>query len=150
MKFCFVYEEKLGWMLELKPDDFLAMIDYMQNNDSMIAYLNELQDLFKKMKIFFKYSKSNLKLVFPLAKTYKEHIMDDMPNNLMKYVVYCEEPIDNKNKFSNCKDCNPCKRAIAIGLNERIKHLNTPIKSHKNFLAKKIVKNKKYIKKQDT
>jgi len=83
-------------------------IGYVQNDDA-ISYLKDFKKIWKSYKSI---NSSLPKLKFPLYKTSKEYIIENLPIDLFEEVFSCEQPIINKKEktFIDCGCCVPCKK----------------------------------------
>lgn len=86
-------------------------IGYVMNDDA-ISYLDDLKKIYKSFQII---SHTKLpKLIFPLIKTPKEQILNELPYNYQKLTISCEDPKlalgSDGVEFFNCGYCAACKR----------------------------------------
>jgi 7-cyano-7-deazaguanine synthase in queuosine biosynthesis len=91
-------------MLHQKDIDEVLM-GYVMNDDT-ISYLDDIKHLFDSIKPF---TGSKAKLKFPLMKTPKSKIWDEMPDELKSLIYFCESYDDEE---IHCGECTCCKRFI--------------------------------------
>jgi len=83
-------------------------------NDDIISYIDDIQKLYYSYKPFV----NNIKpLRFPLLKSCKNDIFEELPLEYKKLIVSCEDPIIlNENSmiidYKPCGNCSSCKRII--------------------------------------
>lgn len=94
-------------------------------NDCAISYLKEIENAFKAIYVFNK-NKNIPKMKFPLIKTHKQQILNDLPKKYKKLTVTCENPrvkferdtylkmcsydfiVDVE--YKECGDCDTCEK----------------------------------------
>jgi 7-cyano-7-deazaguanine synthase in queuosine biosynthesis len=86
-------------------------------NDDINPYINDIKKIWKLYKKFYYNNEKFPKIKFPLYKTPKYEIVDNLPERYKKLVTYCEDPIiisqdNNIVEFKNCGNCNACKTYI--------------------------------------
>jgi hypothetical protein len=89
--------------------------------DAVIAYIPEIKKTYNSAKPFIRYQP---KLTFPITKTTKDDIVNELPEQYRKLVVSCENPIlknysiTNKETgfkyrfFEPCGNCEVCRKII--------------------------------------
>lgn len=83
-------------------------------NDDMISFENEIKKAFNGLKTLFTFDK-NIKLLIPYKKVRKFQIISELPDELLKLVTTCENPLSDGEA---CGDCGPCRRIFADELTE--------------------------------
>ena len=86
-------------------------IGYIMNDDAC-SYINDIQKMYKLLCDEFSTDGDNEFpiLTFPLLKYKKWEVQNSLPENILKYVVWCENPKYIKNVYHICMKCNPCLR----------------------------------------
>jgi len=84
-------------------------------NDCAISFIKEIKTLYKSYKLFYYDSHPQPKLKFPLIKTSKIEIYNELSIELKQYIWSCEVPtiIENTEEFmiyQNCGECEACKK----------------------------------------
>lgn len=96
-------------------------IGYVMNDDA-VSYIDDIKKFYKAHAWLQKGAQP--KLVFPLIKTSKWNMMNELPYEYREFVTSCENPrllpyhmhVKGTNKklqfYKPCGDCVPCKRII--------------------------------------
>jgi len=82
--------------------------------DQAVSYINELTNTYKTLcKLTTKTNKQKYpKLMFPLIKTHKVDIFNNLPEKYREHIWSCENPIvtqiNDDITISSCGECEPC------------------------------------------
>ncbi len=116
------------WIFGMMYTDLLSydeiQIAYVANDDAL-SYLSEIKKLYNSYKWIVHNGKLP-KLKFPLTKTTKREMMDELPDEYRNFISSCENPElkpyhiklnDLRMQFFEpCGECVPCQRIINDGL----------------------------------
>ena len=89
-----------------------VQMGYVMNDDAL-SYLEEIKALYEAYQPF---SNDKLPLMtFPIIKQGKEQMLNELPEEIVKYVYSCENPYiikDNKDQivYRYCSSCVPCNK----------------------------------------
>lgn len=85
--------------------------------DDMVSYIDDIQKIYKSYSSILR---KKVKLTFPLIKTCKRDMLENLPENYFNLTVTCEQPIIVEKtrdseliEYVPCCECDPCKKIIA-------------------------------------
>lgn len=112
----------LMFMQSMDVDEI--QIGYVSNDDA-ISYLDDIQNIYKSYQAICEPMKP---LVFPLTKTKKYMMVDELPKQYLELIFSCENAIivGDKNadviQYEPCCECHACKAIISSNYYETGKY----------------------------
>ena len=108
------------WILGLQYSQIHGLdeiqIGYVMNDDA-ISYIDDIKDIYESYKGI---SRNQIPITFPLLKSKKEELFNELPKKYRDLTVACENPkiIGDENAdvldYEPCGDCPACERNIKI------------------------------------
>jgi 7-cyano-7-deazaguanine synthase in queuosine biosynthesis len=105
-------------------------------NDDAASYIEDIKKIYNSFAPLYSFKLP--KLVFPIIKYKKEHIINLLPKKYLKQTSSCETPeILNKKeikekekivKYKLCGTCHPCKRRKELGVDDVFMYIEIPEK----------------------